>query len=189
MKFALSVALLVTVFAPIVLADVQELYWDDGVPYVPYFFLQPGNGWAVLFEPPGGGQILQAKVYIGNPPGNTTFEGCMIALYYDNSGTPASFPFWGPTQFADTQVGWNYYAINVHCNGGKFYVLWIQVGYEPNCDAVYCDPSYDNFRSYKYLNGVWYPFDGYGDLMIRCYYDYYPGVELNSLGQVKALFN
>lgn len=171
--------------------DVVELYWDDGIPYVPHFHNQEGDGWGVRFEPTGPGLILQAKIYVGNPPPEDppVFQGCNISLYYDDGGFPADEPFWGPV-FFETEAGWNYFTISTYCNGNNFYVAWIQVGYAPDCDAVYADPYDDNHRSLRYLNGIWDYYDFGGDLLIRCFYDYPPpAVQPISLGKVKALFN
>jgi len=186
----------ISIFAMIILVsvgaygDVVELYWDDGIPYVPHFYTAPGNGYAVRFVTDGACLVYSVRVYIANPPGETDFDQCELALYYDQNGFPADEPFWGKQTF-DIDLeheDWFYFTVNTTNEESIFYVAWFQLGTYPHCDGVYSDsgePVY--YQSFVYFNGEWSYFPENSDLLIRCTIDTEPAVQPTSLGWLKSL--
>lgn len=175
--------------ASTVYADTWELRYDNGFEYIPNFHTNPGNGWAVKFEnnPDPTGYILRAKIYIGNPPGNENFEGCYIQVRDVQGGEPGDIQWESDIRYP-AEVGWNEFPINIYWTYGNFVLVFIQVGYYPQCDGVYNDTGSGNLHSYEYRNDIFYTFTDY-NLMIRAIWsDQPPAIQSMSVGKIKSLF-
>jgi len=176
------------VFCAKLFADV-EVYYDDGIPYIPNYFLKDKNSWAVRFTPPSTpGTIMEAKICIKSA--TTELHTCNISLWNDKEGYP-NIKIWGPKKFKNTKNNdWNYYSIEFEWTGGDFYIAYTQIGWYPDCDGVYCDPAPQYWRSYQCVDDEWSLFgdNEHGDLLIRCIYHIDNAISNSSFGIIKALY-
>jgi len=172
------------------------MYYDDGTPYQPVYRQNEKDGWGVKLEPAQAGYIQRVQIYVGNPTGNSTWEGFDLEIWDWNDliypGTPGVRK-WGPQHFTYDHGGWvTYRNVDYHWNSKKpFVVVLRQRGGYPTCDTVFCDTGRtDPNPNWSYFQSKWIPFTVVdGDLMIRAYYGAsYPGVEPTSLGRVRALY-
>jgi len=193
-KVLITTSLTIFILISSSLSTEWELKYDNGVPYIPNFHIDPGNGWAVLFEdlPQPSGYIISAKIYIGNPPGNTNYEGCDIAIYDVQAGEPGT-ELWNSYNVLgyhyDTHAGWNTLPVNLEWTFGNFVIVFIQVGYFPSCDGVYNDPAPHSTNSWEFRNNNFTRFTN-ADLMIRAIWSDVSGaIQSESFGRIKGLFN
>lgn len=175
----------------------EWLYYDDGIAYQPVYREDANDGWAVKFAPPAPGYIQRVKIYVGNPPGSTGWDGFNLEIWdWDANLTPPApgKPMWGPKSFTYNHGEWvNYKDINYRWESTEPFVILVKQreGY-PNCDTIYCDPKRtDPNPNLSYFKLKWYPFEVVnGDLLMRAYYGAsFPGVDATSLGRVKSLFS
>jgi len=170
------------------LADI-EIYYDDGIPYIPNYFFKENDLWAVRFTPPSNpGVIVKAKIYIKS--GTTELHTCNISVWNDKDKYP-NIKVWGPKKFINAKNNdWNEYFINLGWTGGDFYIAYTQIGWYPDCDGVYCDPSPQYWRSYQCVDNEWSLFgdDVHGDLLIRCIYHEGSAIDNSSIGIIKTLY-
>lgn len=172
------------------LADETELSYDDGNPYIPNYHLESGDAWAVRFTPPFiPGYIKEVKIYIKSA--TDELHSCFIAIYNDFEGYPNE-ELWVKKFDNYTNDYWNFYNIDYFPweQSEDFYIVYIQAGYYPDCDGVYCDPEMYEPRSYKRVDGVWSLFstEDKGDLLIRCIYSDNNAILNSSIGVIRCLY-
>jgi hypothetical protein len=172
------------------------LHYDDGTAYRPIFRENANDGWAVKFEPLMPGYIQRVRIYVGNPPGYTGWDGFNLEIWnWDDSSTPPGpgQKKWGPRPFTYDHGEWvTYKNIDYRWESAAPFVILVKQreGY-PSCDTIYCDPKRTEPNpNWSYFRLKWYPFEVVdGDLLMRAYYgESFPGVEATSLGRVKSLF-
>jgi hypothetical protein len=172
------------------------MHHDDGTPYQPVFRQNEKDGWGVKITPALPGFIQRVKIYVGNPPGNSSWDGFNLEIWSWNDMVFPEMPGtrkWGPKYFSYDYGGWvTYKNVDYHWDGNKSFVVALKQreGY-PNCDTVYCDPAQTVPNpNWSYFNSRWTPFSVVnGDLLIWVYYgESYPGVEAASFGRVRALY-
>ncbi len=172
------------------------LHYDDGTAYRPIFRENANDGWAVKFEPALPGYIQRVRIYVGNPPGYTGWDGFNLEIWdWDDSTTPPGpgKRKWGPKAFTYDHGEWvTYKNIDYRWESAAPFVILVKQreGY-PSCDTIYCDPKRTEPNpNWSYFRFKWYPFEVVdGDLLMRAYYgESFPGVEATSLGRVKSLF-
>jgi len=171
----------------------QWLHYDNNVPYQPVYRQHEGDGWAVKFEPSAAGYIQKVKIYVGNPPGNSTWDGFNLEIW--NWNASASLPgskVWGPKVFNYNHGGWvSYDTVNYHWPNTQPFVILVKQRFDyPKCDSLFCDDNQTTPNpNLSYFNGYWYYFQlADGDFLLRAYYGSYQAVEPTTLGRVKALF-
>jgi hypothetical protein len=194
----LGLAIAFTVLTGVVAASPPPVWlqYDDGNPYQPIYRENANDGWAVKFDPPEPGYIQRVRMYIGNPPGQTGWDGFNLEIWnWDETSVPPApgKRVWGPKAFTYDHGEWvSYKGINYWWNSTDPFVILVKQreGY-PNCDTIFCDPKrIEPNPNWSYFKTKWYPFEVVdGDLMLRAYYGKsFPGVEATSIGRVKSLF-
>jgi hypothetical protein len=172
------------------------LQYDDGTPYQPVYRENANDGWAVKFVPPLPGYIQRVRLYVGNPPRHTGWEGFNLEIWNWDAASMPPAPgkrVWGPKTFTYDHGGWvSYKGIDYWWKDTEPFVILAKQrqGY-PKCDTIFCDPKRTEPNpNWSYFKTKWYPFELVnGDLMIRAYYGAsLPGVEPTSLGRVKTLY-
>jgi len=177
----------------------QWLHYDDGTAYQPIYRQNKDDGWAVKFEPEAAGYIQRIRLYVGNPPGYTSWDGFQLEIWdwYDSSFPEAPGKrVWGPEAFTYNLAnphGWvTYTEVNYEWKSTQPFLLLAKQrdGY-PNCDSIYCDASRTTPNpNWSYFIHKWYPFVVLnGDFLFRVYYGAsHPGVAPTSLGRIRALY-
>jgi hypothetical protein len=192
----LGLAIAFTIFAGAAAASPPPVWfaYDDGIPYQPIYRENANDGWAVRFEPPAPGYIQRVRMYVGNPPGHTGWEGFNLEIWnWDEAAATPDKRVWGPKVFTYDHGEWvSYKGINYWWKSTDPFVILVKQreGY-PNCDTIFCDPKRTEPNpNWSYFRTNWYPFEVVnGDLMLRAYYgESFPGVAPTSLGRVKSLF-
>jgi hypothetical protein len=174
----------------------QWIYYDDGTPYHPLYRENAGDGWAIKVEPAEAGYIQRIRVYVGNPSGNTSWEGFRVEIWDWNPSIYPETPksrVWGPENFTYDHGEWvTYRDVDYYWNStDPFVVLLKQRGDYPNCDTVFGDTARtDPNPNWSYFNQTWFPFELVdGDFLMRVYYGpSHPAVEPMSFGRVRALY-
>lgn len=144
-------------------------------------FYKAGNGWAVHMTLPDGKNSAMLKAGLIKfwdaswpNPGATPFKIAVYSAAADGTpGTMISGPYDG-TAIRDksqwTSVDLSSYGITVPHD---FYLVYLQVGDNPNCPGVGCDEDGPNaYRTYQLANGAFSQYTGYGNIMIRAAVDY-----------------
>jgi hypothetical protein len=192
----LGLAIAFTIFAGAAAASPPPVWfaYDDGIPYQPIYRENANDGWAVRFEPPAPGYIQRVRMYVGNPPGHTGWEGFNLEIWnWDEAAATPDKRVWGPKVFTYDHGEWvSYKGINYWWKSTDPFVILVKQreGY-PNCDTIFCDPKRTEPNpNWSYFRTNWYPFEVVnGDLMLRAYYgESFPGVDPTSLGRMKSLF-
>jgi len=168
------------------------LYYDDGIAYQPVYRQNKDDGWGVKFVPTAPGYIQQLKIYVGNPPRQTGWDGFYIEIWNWNAGTPGA-KVWGPQLFSYTLGGWvTSSAINYSWTSTQpFVVLLKQPSNYPACDTLYCDTKQTKANpNWSYFGYNWTPFGLVnGDFLFRCLYGAsMADVGPASWGRVKAAY-
>jgi hypothetical protein len=181
----------ILLFTSFLFSQTVELKYDCGIPYVPNFQLNEGNGWAVLFEnnPQPTGYIETIKIYFGTI--DDFFQGGYISIYnvIDNEPGVKIWPFHNTGKYVEVvSKGWHEIPLDLYWNHGAFVVLFTQKGYYPNCDGIYSDTQDGRLHSYEYRNGNFF-IETEKNLMIRAIWeDLDSNIENTSLGTIKSLF-